>query len=1040
MDPARAKIQADLRGVIQGDVLCDDLFVQMYATDASIYEIPPLGVIRPAGTHDVVATLKYCSEQGIPVHARGAGTCVAGESLGGGLVLDFSARMRRVLRISEDSVDVQPGVVLAQLNHALRPLGRLFGPDPATRSVTTMGSVVAIDNSGSHLPLYGTASDHLIRVQAALADGQVVEFAAPPKEAPEGTVPYSPWRQPDAAAAARVEDLSRRTGELVDRYADVIERGVRPGMRVKTPGYRLGEVRENGGINLSKLMAGSEGTLALVTEMTLAVVPRPAHRGVSLLFFDRLDKAAQGAIAIQDLPFAACDLMDRRILALARESDPRYASLIPRTAEAMLLIEQVGDEERDVRRAIEEITHRLVRKTGLAFASRSTLKDSERNFYWRLARRVVPTLYRLRGAARPLPFVEDVAVPPEQLPAMIVRLQNVLKTHAVTASMFCHAGHGVLHLRPFLSLSDANDVRRMERIATDLYEAALELGGIVGGEHGDGFSRTWFNRRQFGPLYDVYRETKRIFDPANLLNPGKISPEIASPLTKNLRRVTLALAGRGDDGAAGGADAAFGSSSDLAAPKLEKLVAVGNGEAAEVEMTVELPVISMALNWKTDEALNAARACNGCGRCRSTAADERMCPMFRALPREEAAPRSKANLFRAALTGSLTPADLSTDAMRAVADLCFNCHQCRFECPAEVDIPGLAAEIRAQYVHANGTSPADFFATRLHRVSSWGSSLAPITNWAIQQPAMRWLIERVFGIAQGRKLPRFAIRPFHRIARRGTRASSGSSRAASTARSHRKVIYFVDVYANWHDVQLGKALIAVLERNGVRVIVPPEPLVSGMAMYVAGAAEAFRRHASRNVAFLAKYVRQGYDIVTTEPSAALCLKHEYRRVLDDEDSLAVAEKTSDACAYLLEMHRQGELDQNFGPIDRTIGYHLPCHVRAMGDRAPALELLRLVPELDVRYVDEGCSGMAGTFGLRRKNFRTSLRIGRDLISAMRSTELEAGSTECSACKMQMEQGVSKPTIHPVKILAYAYGLAPDVEQLFASQGEDLVVT
>ncbi|HEV7281894.1 MAG TPA: anaerobic glycerol-3-phosphate dehydrogenase subunit C [Pirellulaceae bacterium] len=1033
MDPARAKIQADLRGVLQGDVRCDDLFVQMYATDASIYEIPPLGVIRPAGTHDVVATLKYCSEQGIPVHARGAGTCVAGESLGGGLVLDFSARMRRILRISEDSVDVQPGVVLAQLNHALRPLGRLFGPDPATRSVTTMGSVVAIDNSGSHLPLYGTASDHVIRVQAALADGQIVEFTAPPQPSANETVSADVRPQPDAAAATRAEELARRTGDLVDRYADVIERGVRPGMRVKTPGYRLAEVRENGGINLAKLMAGSEGTLALITEMTLAVVPRPAHRGVSLLFFDRLDKAAHGAIAIQDLSFAACDLMDRRILALARESDPRYASLIPRTAEAMLLVEQCGDDERDVRHALEEVAHRLVRKKGLAFASRSTLNNSERNLYWRLARRVVPTLSRLRGAARPLPFVEDVAVPPEQLPAMIVRVQNVLKTHAVTASMFCHAGHGVLHLRPFLSLSEANDVRRMERIATELYEAALDLGGIVGGEHGDGFSRTWFNRRQFGALYDVYRETKRIFDPGNLLNPGKISPEIASPLTKNLRRVTLALKSGAESGAGESVEAAFASGSDVAALKPAKQPIEARVGVADAGAAVELPVISLALNWKPEEALAAAGGCNGCGRCRANAADERMCPMFRALPREEAAPRSKANLFRAALAGSLAPADLSTDAMRAVADLCFNCHQCRLDCPAQVDVPGLAAEIRAQYVQANGTSPSDFFATRLHRVSSWGSSLAPLTNWAIQQPAMRWLIERVFGIAQGRKLPRFAPRPYHRIARRG-------SRVPATVRSSRKVIYFVDVYANWHDVQLGKALVAVLERNGVRVVVPPEPLVSGMAMYVAGATDAFKRHAAGNVAFLAKYVRQGYDIVTTEPSAALCLTHEYRRVLDDEDSLAVAEKTRDACAYLLEMHREGELDQNFRPVDRTIGYHLPCHVRALGDQAPALELLRMVPELDVRHIEQGCSGMAGTFGLRRKNFRTSLRIGRDLISAMRSTELEAGSTECSACKMQMEQGVSKPTIHPVKILAYAYGLAPDVERLFASQGENLVVT
>ena len=307
MDTERARIEEDLRGLLEGDVRCDDVFVQMYATDASIYELRPLGVVRPRGVADVVACVQYAAEHGIPLHARGAGSGVAGESLGPGLIIDFSHYMRRLLEVRGDTARVQPGLVLAQLNRQLVAYDRLFGPDPSTRSVTTMGSVLALDASGSHWPLYGSARDRVVSMQVVLANGQVID-AKPVAPATNGST------GPDTAA-----ELARRVADLVDREQATISRH-RSAALVDRSGYHVHDIRSDGQFDLARLLVGSEGTLALITEATVKIDPRPKYRGVVLLFFARLESAAQAALAASELGVDACDLMDRRLLTIARET------------------------------------------------------------------------------------------------------------------------------------------------------------------------------------------------------------------------------------------------------------------------------------------------------------------------------------------------------------------------------------------------------------------------------------------------------------------------------------------------------------------------------------------------------------------------------------------------------------------------------------------------------------------------------------------------------------------------------------------------
>jgi Fe-S oxidoreductase len=663
----------------------------------------------------------------------------------------------------------------------------------------------------------------------------------------------------------------------------------------------------------------------------------------------------------------------------------------------MLLVEQSGDDAYEVGQRLREAVVRLVRERHLAFDARVTMEKEERDFYWRLSRRVVTTLYRLRGTTQAVPFIEDIAVPPETLPDFLIRLQNVLKKHAVTAAMFAHIGHGQLHLRPFLDLGNPEHQRLMQDLATDLYEEVLSVGGTISGEHSLGLSRSWFLRRQAGPLYEVFREVKRIFDPNNILNPGKVVADVPQPLTKNLR------------------------------PAIPERVPTADGGE------LPSPLVELELAWNWEDITRATRACNGCGRCRTQGPEERMCPIFRFAPREEASPRAKANLLRAILTGRLDPHGLRADDLKSIADLCVNCHQCRFECPAVVDIPKLVLETKAQYVAANGLSMSDWFIARMDRLSAWGSRFSWLANWAIRNRRMRWLLEKMIGIAQGRKLPRFESRSFLQLAHR--RRLDRPSR-----RTGNKVLYFVDIYANWHDTQLAEALVAVLQHNGVAVYVHPQQVQSGMSAISMGAVDIARRLAARNLAILADAVRQGYHIVATEPAAALCLTHEYLNLFDEEDARLVAENSSEACTYLWRMHQAGKLELDLYPLNATLGYHLPCHLKALEVGSPGEDLLRLIPGLTLQRIERGCSGMAGAFGMKRQNYRTSLRAGWGLISELRSPTLQAGVTECSACKIQMEQGTSKPTIHPIKLLALAYRLMPEAASLLTSHSEDLTVT
>ncbi len=487
----------------------------------------------------------------------------------------------------------------------------------------------------------------------------------------------------------------------------------------------------------------------------------------------------------------------------------------------------------------------------------------------------------------------------------------------------------------------------------------------------------------------MFQQIKELFDPHNLLNPGKIvSAQPNLPV-------------------------------DWLRPQPQ----------AHPEL------VHLQLNWTPQEMLNEASNCNGCGSCRTLDPATRMCPVFRNAPLEDASPRAKANVMRSYGIGHISPATLRSPEMKALADLCFNCKQCQLECPTNVDIPHLMIEAKAAGVEASGLTGSDWILSRAHSFGTLGCTLSLAINWAIESPQFRWLAEKLLGIAQKRKLPLFARRPFLMSMHRSLRTPP-----STIPRKHKPVIYFVDYYANYHDPDLARAFVAVLQHNGIPVHVPPGQQASGMAMISVGDLAAARVLAEHNLRELADFAREGCPIVCTEPAAAICLTQEYPAFVEHPDVKVVADRTIEAGAFLTQLFRESRLRTDFAPLPLKVGYHTPCHLKALNQGTPLFDLLSLIPELEVDTIDEGCSGMAGAYGLSANHFQTSVQVGWNLISRMRSSSMDAGTTECSSCKMQMEQGTLTPTIHPIKLLALAYGLLPELRQSLKPSRQKLVVT
>jgi FAD/FMN-containing dehydrogenase/Fe-S oxidoreductase len=959
----RSDFQADLARRFSGELRFDPYSRVLYSTDASLYQIEPLGVAFPRNTEDVQCAVEVCAKHGVPLIARGGGSGLAGQAIGRGLILDCARHLNRVeINSDEGWALVEPGVICDALNRAARAHGLMFGCEPSSSNRATLAGMIANNATGAHSILHGMTGDQMLAADVILADGAAATLSA------------------DSSPPALVSAV----GEVAQRYAEAI-RAHYPRTWRRASGYALnyllpphgfsatrppgwqGDYPNAGPTHLHKLLAGSEGTLAVITRAKLRLTPRPKHTGLALLQFESIAHAADAAPALLESRPAAIELIGRMILDLTR-SVPAYArmlSFVVGQPAAILAVEFQGGTEAEVLAQIEALEARR-----LAPVTTRALTPVEQANVWGVRKAGLGLAMSVRGDAKPAAFMEDVAAPVGHLGEFIREIERIFADEGVSAAWYGHASAGCLHIRPVLNLKAQADVERMRRIASAVLSLVQRLGGAMSGEHGDGLSRSVWNERLFGPeIYQAFREIKRLFDPQNLLNPGKVIA--AQDLSENLR---------------------YGS----------------HYEAIELRTDFDFS--------REGGFAGAVEQCNGAAVCRQD--NGGMCPSFHATREEEHSTRGRANALRAALSGVLPPTALTSERMYQVLDLCLECKACKAECPSAVDMAKIKYEFLAQYQARHGVPMRSRLFANIAMVSKVLCPVSGVANALLSLRAVRWLNEKLLGVSRHRVLPKFAPRTFRRQFEAHSPLPTGRSSGGPGVRENSQVVLFADTFTNYNQPSIGLAAVRVLRAAGYSPVLAPH-ICCGRPMISKGRLEQARDHARRNVEALAPYAERGLPIIGLEPSCLLTLRDEYLDLLPhDPRAQLIAQR-----AVLIEEFISARASE-FAPINSNLQspilFHGHCYQKALTGTAPLRAMLAL-SGADVREIDSGCCGMAGSFGYEAEHYALSMQIGEGrLFPAVRASDPNSILAASGfSCRHQIEAGTGRTTVHPIEVLAMA---------------------
>jgi FAD/FMN-containing dehydrogenase/Fe-S oxidoreductase len=973
--------------LIDGDVRFDSYSRQLYATDASAYSVTPIGVVLPTSTADVAAVVSYCAEREIPVLPRGGGTSLAGQTVNEAVVLDFTRYMDELIDIDPDAgrARAQPGITLGHLNGALEDHGLKFAPDPAWGDKSALGGAIGNNSTGSHSLQYGKTDAYVEACEVVLADGTVTTF---------GEVPLTALREqgdPDGDLEARIYDA---VATVIDEHGDRIEQRY-PELKRNVSGYNLDwiveEAREDGTVNLARLLAGSEGTLAIVTEATVSLEPVPERTVMALLAYETLLDAVSDVQPLLAHDPAAVELVDDVLIERARET-PEFASvvdLLPEGTGAVLLVEWYADSEAEGRRQVANaLADRLpgvdpsiepdppddrprTDAEPYAFDALEAFDPERQATFWKLRKSGLPILLSRTTDEKHVSFIEDVAIPPEHLPEYVTGVQEILEEHDTFASFYAHAGPGVLHIRPLVNTKTEAGLDEMESIADAITDLAIQYDGSVSGEHGDGRARTQWNRKLYGEeLWNTFRELKRAFDPDWLLNPGQVVYREDAPtrMTENLR------AGPDDELEAG---------------------------------------FEPELNWENDNGLEGmVELCHGCAGCRGhqDTTGGVMCPTYRAVEEESLSTRGRANMLREAMLGEL-PEDeqFSDEFLTEVLDLCIGCKGCAHDCPSGVDMAKLKAELTHEHHERTGADLRDALFADFAYLARLGSATAPVSNWLLELPGARTLLEKAVGIASDRTLP-----TVHRQTFTDRAEAFEPETTPDTAR--RRALLVPDLYTNYLHPEVGMAALSVLDAAGVRVDLASIS-DTGRPAFSKGFLERARTSARAAIDELAPAAEKGRDIVVIEPSDAVMLQSDYRDLCSGTDVETVAANTYGICEYI---DRFG-LDDEFVGLspDRTLAYHGHCHQKASGRDHHAVGVLRRAG-YDVTPLDSGCCGMAGSFGYEAEHYGLSQAIGSILFDQSDEASADLVVAPGASCRTQLgDRPDASPPPTPIELLAEA---------------------
>ncbi|HWP56866.1 MAG TPA: FAD-linked oxidase C-terminal domain-containing protein [Candidatus Acidoferrales bacterium] len=946
------QIAADLKKRIGGEVRFDRYSRLLYATDASIYEIEPIGVVVPRDKGDVQATLEVANRYRVPILPRGGGTSLAGQTVGHAIVLDFSKYMNRVLEVNREELwcRVQPGVVQDELNAHVRAMGLQFGPDTSTSNRATIGGMIGNNSAGAHSLTYGKTVDHVLELTVLLADGTETVLRDLSPEALEKKIESGGL---EGRIYREVSRLAREhKQEILARYPKIMRR---------VTGYNLDEFIKERPFNLSRLIVGSEGTLACVVEAKMRLVPKPKWTALDVIHFhDDLEALAAANAILESAPYAL-ESTDKMILDLARGNivQSRRLGFVQGNPSSLLIVEYAGESEKEVRDRIQKLEE-LRKARGIGYAATQAFSPEEVKAIWGVRKAGLGLLLGAKGDKKPIAFVEDTAVEPRRLPEFIKRFREILTRHQAVAGYYGHCSVGCMHIRPFINLKEPGEVEKMVSIANEVCDLVLEFNGAMSGEHGDGLARSHFNERLFGPrLYRAFREIKRAFDPQSLMNPGKIVD--APPMTESLR---ISPAYR------------------TWQPETTLDFSAQGGFAAAVEM------------------------CSGMGECRKKL-EGTMCPSYMGTLDEEHSTRGRANALRAVLSGKVPKEDFTGRRLYEVLDLCLECKACKAECPSNVDMAKLKYEFLDHYHRANGLPLRNRIFGKIESLNRWGARLAPLSNWMANASLNRWLLERVAGIDRRRPLPQFAAETFAGWFRKHLCEGDGS---------RGEVVLFHDTFNNYNTPAVAIAATRLLERAGYRVALVDKKCC-GRPMISKGMLEQAKENAAWNVGRLAPYAEKGTGIVGLEPSCLLTLRDEYPELLRTEAARLVAERSFLLEEFLVRERDAGRVSLKIERNGRKALVHGHCHQKALVGTAPTLAALSWAG-YEVDEVDSGCCGMAGSFGFEKEHYELSLAIGRRRLAP--AVERAGADVEIVAsgisCRQQIEHLTGRKAKHPAEAL------------------------
>ncbi|MFQ5589765.1 MAG: FAD-binding and (Fe-S)-binding domain-containing protein [Phycisphaerae bacterium] len=955
-----ASLARRLAETIAGEVRFDALSRTIYATDASLYEIIPLGVVLPKTVDDVIATVRECRAAGASIIPRGAGTGLTGGAVGPGVQIDLSRHLTGIgtLNLDQRTISVEPGVVLDELNAHLKQYDLQFAPDVATSSRATIGGMIANNSCGAHSVVYGRTVDHVTGLTVVLADGELVMFGEGALSGPES----------NRGGKERAASLNRELARIRDEFHAEIQRRF-PKILRSNGGYGLDRLGPPGApADAIKILCGSEGTLGIIVRATLKVVPTPKLMGLVLLHFDDVFTALGAVPPLLKHAPGAVELVDRMIIEGGRANSAlsKRCDFLQGDPAAILIVELFDDEPGSLDSRLDAVASQA--EAVGAYAAPKVLEKTRQADVWNLRKSGLGLLMSKPGDAQPIACVEDTAVAPEHLSVYIKRFTEILQSEGIEqAGYYAHASVGCIHMRPVLNLRATSDVERMRRIADAVSELAVEFGGTTTGEHGDGIIRSCWLEKMYGPrITAAFQRIKSLFDPKGMLNPHKIVDPW--PMTEHLR---------------------YGGTYSPDRTKTHFDFSPHDGIAGLAQM------------------------CTGVGQCRQRFAGT-MCPSYMATHDETHTTRARALALRAAVSNRGLLNGLDDESLDEVMDLCLSCKACKTECPTGVDMASLKAEHLARRHLTHGVDPLARVVADLPRLARRASLFPRISNLIARSMPVRAWVESRFGLDRRIPPPSFAAQTFRAWYRRH-RTRHGGARGP--------VVYFVDCWTNYFVPQVGIGAVTLLERAGFDVKCPQmdccgRPLISKGLL---GEAKLLAR---LSVGKLARYAWEGLPIIGTEPSCILTFVDEYVRLVPGPAANVVAGRAMMIETFLRNLLAAEPEALSFAEPPGRLLYHAHCHQRALVGAEDAVALLQCAWGSSASQIDSGCCGMAGSFGYERRHYEVARAIGEErLFPAIRQHGDAAVAVSGFSCRHQIEQHTGVRPQHIVERLAEILAVA-----------------